>query len=71
MSEPLDIPAHVYDAIARELGHWPHEVTPDDHEAGAWLEHAIGAVVLTNQRFVTREGYLLLKGRPLRRVGGV
>lgn len=68
MTEPIDTPAEVYDRLERVLGEWPQVVREHDHEQGAWLDQPVGAIVFTNQRFVTREGHLLFHGVPRRRV---
>jgi hypothetical protein len=56
------LPPQDFDAWERALGAVPHIVTRQDHVQGAWLDKALGDVVLTNQRYVTVDGGLMVKG---------
>jgi hypothetical protein len=65
---PVDCPARAYDALNAAFGAWPDFVRKEDHEAGVHTDKPLGALVITNCRYVDADGNLLFRGRALRRV---
>lgn len=67
MGTPMRVDAYIpdseFDLLMDSLGSVPHVVSSIDHHEGIWLDHPIGSIVMTNQRFTDEDGLgLFVKG---------